>query len=98
MRRAAKIDANQPAIVERLRHHGYSVWPTHALGKGFPDLVVAKSGLTWLLEVKDGDKPPSARKLTDDEREFHIKWQGVVLTVISPNDALSQLDGLLRGR
>lgn len=95
MRRAARIDSNQPLIVDALRAHGYSVAITSALGKGFPDIVAskessAKHGLpvNILFEIKDGSKPPSAQLLTADELEFHSKWQGPIFVVNSINQAL----------
>lgn len=74
MRRAARIDANQPRIVEALRAVGAKVEPTHAVGAGFPDLVVAYRGEVHLLECKDGSKPPSARRLTPDQMQWHAEW------------------------
>jgi hypothetical protein len=40
MRRAAKIDANQPQIVEALRKAGATVHSLAAVGNGIPDLLV----------------------------------------------------------
>ena len=92
MRRAAKVDANQAAIVEALRACGASVQSLAAVGKGVPDLLVGLRTRNYLIEVKDGSKPPSARKLTPDQVQWHTKWAGQVLTVTSPEDALRQLD------
>lgn len=88
MRRAAKVDANQAEIVKALREAGYSVAITSQLGCGFPDLVVGivrRDGFlsNLLLEVKDGSKPPSQQKLTDDELKFRNNWYGAVYTVDS---------------
>lgn len=62
MRRAARKDANKDEIVEMLRHYGYRVYDL----KQPVDLLVWVSGKPKLLamELKDGNKPPSARKLT----------------------------------
>ena len=58
MRRAAKTDAGQAAIVERLRSIGVWVKPLHQVGQGFPDLLVWARGRFFLLEVKEpGEKP-----------------------------------------
>jgi hypothetical protein len=88
MRVAARIDENQPSIVERLRDVGASVEPIHMLGKGRPDLIVGFRGQTFLLEVKDGRKPPSKQKLTDDEAAWHAKWNGHVAVVTDVEGAL----------
>lgn len=92
MRRAAKVDANQAEIVAYFRKAGCSVAITSALGAGFPDLVVGKAGKTILIEVKDGRKPPSERRLTQDERSFQGSWRGVYRVVESLQDAASVLE------
>jgi len=51
-RYAARIDANQPEIVEAFRAAGCDVLHTHQLGKGAPDLFVAFSGIWLAIEVK----------------------------------------------
>ena len=88
MRRAAKVDSNQTAIVAALRDIGCSVLPMHTLGKGAPDLAVGRDGRTYFLECKDGNKPPSRRKLTEDESAFHRMWRGHLAIVESIEDAL----------
>ena len=75
--RAKKIDANQNEVVKKLRKiPGVSVAVTSSLGKGFVDLVVGYKNKNYLIELKDGNKPPSARKLTPDEVEFSNEWRG----------------------
>lgn len=91
MRRAAKVDANQAKIVDALRKAGASVHPMHSVGDGFPDLCVGYRGLNFLMEVKDGSKPPSARKLTKDQQEFHALWGGQVAVVLSVEEAINAL-------
>lgn len=88
MRRAAKVDANQAQIVADLRKVGCTVIPLHAVGGGVPDLLVGFQGRNVLLEVKDGRKPPSKRKLTEDQAEFHDGWRGQVAVVDSVKAAL----------
>ncbi len=69
---AKRIDANQPFIVDALRAAGAFVEPNLAkLGKGAPDLLWVWQGRLGLAELKDGSKPPSARKLTPDEVRWH---------------------------
>lgn len=92
MHRAAKVDANQSAIVNALRKMGASVQHMHQLGQGAPDLAVGYRGVNLFLEVKDGSKPPSKRKLTPDEVEWHEAWQGQVSIVESVEDAVALLN------
>jgi hypothetical protein len=82
MRRAAKVDANQPEIVKALRALGAVVQPLHTVGDGCPDLLVAFRNRTFLIEVKDGSKAPSARVLTPDQQKWHASWTGGPLRVV----------------
>lgn len=88
MRRAAKIDDNQREIVSALRRVGCSVQSLAGVGKGVPDLVVGFRKRNFLLEIKDGSKSPSKRKLTPDEQNFHSMWKGQVVIVETVADAL----------
>lgn len=76
MRRAAKVDDNQEELVKALRKMGATVAITSAVGSGFPDAVVGFRGVNELVEIKDGSKSPSRRKLTDDQVEFLDCWRG----------------------
>ena len=95
MRRAA-VDANQSEIVAALRKAGCSVTPTHQAGKGFPDLAVGHRGKTYLIEVKDGEKAPSRRKLTDDQVRWHGQWLGHKAVVCNVAEALEAV-GIVAG-
>lgn len=88
-RRAAAVDANQPEIVAALRKAGAVVQHLHMVGQGCPDLLVGFRGKNYLLEIKDGSKPPSARKLTKDEAAWHIQWPGTVSIVNNADEALA---------
>ena len=91
MRRANRVDYNQSVIVESLRKAGAYV-KVVTMGDGVPDLLVGYKGFTLLLEVKDGDKPPSQRKLTTAEQKFFDEWTGGILAVVeSIEDALAIL-------
>lgn len=77
MRKKGRVDSNQKVIVKSLRQiPGVSVAVTSMIGSGFPDLVIGYKGKNYLIELKDGDKPESAQKLTLDEIEFDAKWKG----------------------
>jgi Holliday junction resolvase len=82
VRRAAKIDDNQTGIVSALRKVGCRVLSLAAVGRGCPDLLVYRAGRLYLLEIKDGAKSPSRRKLTSDQVEFHKAWPVTVVTTI----------------
>lgn len=91
MRKAAKTDRNQAEVVDALRQVGASVQSLAATGKGCPDLLVGYRGINYLMEVKDGDKVPSAQKLTIDQTHWHSLWRGSVYVVKSVNEALEIL-------
>jgi len=82
MRARGRTDANQARIVEALRRLGASVSVTSGIGNGFPDLLVGYRGRTTLLEIKDGEKPPSERKLTEAEAYFLGNWKGGPAVVV----------------
>lgn len=91
MRRAARVDANQESIVKAYRRCGCSVAITSGVGHGFPDIVIGKFGLSSLVEIKDGAKPPSAQKLTPDEARFHSKWRGDIRIIRNETEALQHV-------
>ena len=93
MRKAAKTDSNQSEVVNALRQAGASVQSLAATGKGVPDLLVGYRGINYLMEVKDGNKPPSTRLLTEDQLRWHQNWLGSVYVVNSTDEALKILNG-----
>lgn len=95
MRFKAKVDSNHGEIVRALRQLGCSVQSLAQLGKGVPDLLVARNGVMWLMEVKDGKKPPSGRKLTPDEKNWAAGWKAPVYVVYCADDALKVIKELL---
>ena len=84
-----RIDANQPAIVKAIRNAGCTVEHLHAVGKGCPDLLCAIGGQVFLIEIKDGAKPPSGQKLTPDQIIWHRDWQAEVHVVNSVEAAIA---------
>lgn len=91
MRRAAKRDANEAAIVTALERVGCSV--ARLNDPGVPDLLVARHGAMWLLEVKmpAGSKGgTSGRELTDEQRRWWAAWRGPVPVIVrSVEEALA---------
>jgi Holliday junction resolvase len=91
---ASKVDANQKEIIQAFRQMGCSVAPTHNAGKGFPDLVVGFQGVNFMVEIKDGNKPPSAQKLTPDQIKFHDEWRGQICIVNCVDDCVDLLNNV----
>lgn len=87
-RRAARVDANQTPIVDAFRDLGCSVKIVSQL-KGFCDVVVGKHQINVLVEIKDGDKVPSKRKLTKDSKDFFETWKGWAVVVKSVDEAIA---------
>lgn len=90
--RRAKVDANQPAIVAMLRQVGASVQHLHKVGQGCPDILVGWRNKNYLLEIKDGDKPHSARELTKAQHVWHATWQGHSVIVKNIDEALKAIN------
>lgn len=84
---ARRVDANHAEIAKALRAAGACVVDTSHFGEGIPDLWVATEKFVGWLEIKDGTKSPSARKLTDAEERFfalvnkHTQHAHIVLSV-----------------
>lgn len=90
MRRAARRDDNEKEIVSAMREAGAYVKVIN--DEGLFDLLVSYRGETLLIEVKDGAKPPSARRLTEAEQKFHDEWPGADLYIVnSVEEALALL-------
>lgn len=81
MRRAARVDETQAAIVKALRKAGCQVQSLAAIGKGVPDLLAARASRIWLIECKTG-----RGDLTPAQRAWHALWP--VHVCRSPEDAL----------
>ena len=93
MIRAARVDSNQSEIVSALRKFGCSVLPIHQL-KNCGDAVVAKNQKTIIIEIKDGSKPPSARKLTRGEESFRNGWKGIYMVIEGLDDVINLVKAL----
>ena len=94
MRRASKTDANQAAIIAAMRQAGASVQPLHAVGGGVPDLLVGIARRCYVVEIKDGSKPPSARKLTPAQQEWHAAWKGGVHVITDVEQAVAWVQSM----
>lgn len=91
---AKRVDANHGAIVAALRAVGCTVQSLAAIGKGTPDLLVGWQGQNLVIEVKDGDKRPSAQRLTPAEVRWRDAWRGQYAVVTSVDEALALIGAL----
>ena len=95
MRRAAKKDANHAEIVKAFEKMGCSVIDVSATPCGF-DILVGRGGVCIPVEIKDGSKPPSARKLTANEAKIHARWTGGARLVKDFDDVVATVNTLRR--
>lgn len=94
----SKRDKNHVEIADALKRAGYTVKDLYMVGGGCPDMLVGRSGATWLLEVKVPDaktkRPDNGavrhwRLLEDTQIEWMATWDGCrVHVVTTPLEAL----------
>ena len=94
--RKARVDDNQAELVKVMRDLGASVTITSNGHDGFPDVVVGICGVTVLTEIKDGSKPPSKRKLTDDQETFHNEFKGAKTVIKNIDEAVDLVQNMRR--
>lgn len=86
MRRAARVDNNQSAIVKGLRQIGIAV---EIIGKPV-DLLVWHLGVTSIMEIKNAD---GFDRLTKDQIEFIARWPGPIHIVRNLDEAVAAVIG-----
>jgi hypothetical protein len=88
MRRAARVDATQEAIVSALRAAGAYVWVI-----GLPvDLLVGYKNHTFLVEIKTDSK----KRLTKLQADFFENWSGGTLCRIDSPEAALRMIGVVK--
>lgn len=88
MFRAAKKDDNHNEIVNFFKDCGWSVLEVYQL-KECCDIIVGRAFQTIAIEIKDGAKPLSKRKLTPGELNFRQNWRGHYRVVQSIEDVMN---------
>ena len=73
-----RVDSNQPELVAEARKLGAHIQTIASIGHGCPDLLGAKNGQWFVVEVKDGSKPPSKRRLNENQVKWHQKFDAPV--------------------
>ena len=77
----SRKDANHGAIKAVFLRLGCTVIDTHAIA-GALDMLVGVAGVSCLVEVKDGSKSASKRKLTPAEQETIDSWRGFPCSIV----------------
>ena len=104
MKRAAKVDKNQPEIVKALRRCGAVVLLTHQIKNAFDILVGYRGGL-FILEIKNPEYLPKVynrerleKELSEGESECMNKFKKVgvpyhiVATIEEAIDVINKKD------
>ncbi len=81
----SRKDANHNLIANLFRSLGWTVHDVHQI-PNFADIIISRNRYTALVEIKDGSKPPSERRLTPGEHEFATNWSGDYLVVECEED------------
>jgi predicted transcriptional regulator len=98
MRHAAKRDENHQVIADRFRALGCSVFETHRVGEGFPDLVVGCIGVNHLVEVKNPETRYGRAGFNGNQTTFNAAWRGNnVWLVCSEDEATAIVQNWRRG-
>ena len=94
MIRAARVDSNQKEIVTALRKMGAYVMLLHQV-KNLFDILVAYKGNLYCIELKEGLKPESQRKLTPGEIKCktNLELRGVKYFVVNSVSEAVELVG-----
>ena len=98
MNYAKRTDDNHREVIDAFRKAmpDAVLFDASGAGRGFPDTVVSWRGINFLFEIKDPAKCPSARSLTDAQKEFHLTWQGQVAVVHTAADMCAEIARTLK--
>jgi hypothetical protein len=86
VRRAARVDNNQRAVIDALKKIGVSV---EIIGKPL-DLLICCRGVTSLMEVKN---PEFSAQWSKEQLEFIERWPGKIYFVKTPEEAVREVLG-----
>jgi hypothetical protein len=88
-------DPNHKQVKQALLDAGVRVLDvSHHAGLGCDLIADGNFGGPVFIEIKDGTKPPSARRLTDSEIRLQLLFPGSYFVVLTPEEALRAV-GLL---
>jgi len=88
----AKRDSNHDALVKVYQSLHCGVIDTHAMGFGFPDLLVHFSGYCAPVEIKSEDGALEA-----SQERFIRDWKGPKIEIVrSPEEVIAHVMGIRR--
>jgi hypothetical protein len=93
MNYAKRTDSNHREVIDAFRKAmpDAVLFDASGAGRGCPDTIVGWRGMNYMFEIKDPAKCPSARSLTDAQKEFHLTWQGQVAVVHTAADMCAEI-------
>lgn len=97
MRLAARKDANHDQIVKAFRSMCCGWIDTYQFGAPLLDGLLEVNGVTVMVEIKDGSKRPSARKLTEGEEKTFATWRGRMAVISSIDEAIQLVNQVRQG-
>ena len=83
--RGKRRDANHFELMNHAKSIGFLVLDTSQLNAGL-DLIVGLHSFMRRIEIKDGSKPPSERKLLASEQKAFDEWPGLCVVWESEAD------------
>lgn len=92
MRRAAKTDTTQRAIVDALRAVGASVQLLHTVGGGCPDAIIGWCGDDIWMEFKT-----RTHRLRSSQQRWVKEWRGSIVHVVASADEALEVLGMRKG-
>lgn len=87
-----RVDANQTELVNEAERLGAQAQRISDIGGGCPDLLITFKGQWHVVEVKDGSKPPSRRRLSSKQIEWHERFNAPVWIWESVEDVRRDLN------
>jgi hypothetical protein len=93
VRRAARVDKNQPRLMAFWKRLGGSVLYLHMLGEGVPDTLLGMAGDMELVEIKSEDGV-----YTEDQIEWYRQWRGRPVRTVRTEAELEALADEMKAR
>lgn len=88
-----RVDTNQAELMAEARRLHAEVQSIAPIGHGCPDLLLAFCGQWHVIEIKDGSKPPSKRRLRESQMEWHRRFDAPVWIWENVEDVRRDLKG-----